>query len=97
MAPTPLSSEAQQLLLAATTGPQHLIGRITVSRDHLAGPGVAAVGRSFGDPENSPENARWLAAIDELVSNGLARDASGTGKVYGLTDAGYRAAEAFAR
>jgi hypothetical protein len=84
-----LSAEARQLLATAAADQQ---GTIVFLRT-LSGALIQAGETPFGDPQNQRSVAKWEAAITELTEHGLIRDSDGTGKVFRVTDAGYRAVE----
>jgi hypothetical protein len=89
-APLSLSSEARQLLLAASRDQQGTVLVYTT----FGGMFVQTGGQDFCESKNPRSEARWRAVIQELLRAGLIEQ---TGKeIFSLTDAGYAQAEAVA-
>ena len=83
-----LSAEAEELLLASSEDE----GGIVMCSRTLRGLAVSTNNRCFS--ERSPRSeARWKAAVEELVALGLLEPRGERGEVFGLTDAGYEAAD----
>lgn len=84
-----LSAEARQLLLEAAKDPN---GTVLYIRT-FGGAIVETNGKGFtkqGDPRSE---AQWKAAIDDLTALGLLEPRGYKGEVFGITHAGYQAAE----
>jgi hypothetical protein len=85
-----LSSDAQQLLLAAATDAQ---GSILVGH-YLGGSSVSAGSKEFVEEADDRRSvARWIAAVEQLHQLALTRDINGKGEIFELTHRGYEAAD----
>jgi hypothetical protein len=87
-----LSDDAKELLLAAASDK---IGRINVLK--TMNMRVVHVGdRSFGNPQNAPDFARWTKAVKDLELAGFIQPINANG-FYELTHEGWQAAEKIGR
>jgi predicted nucleotide-binding protein len=84
-----LSSEAEQLLLAAS---EDASGTVMCVRT-MQGLVVSTNNRGFSESNSPRSQARWKAAVDELVECGFLEPVGDRGEVFAITDAGYEAAE----
>ena len=84
-----LSPEAQQLLLAGSEDP----GGTIVCSSTLQGWAVSANGRVLNESRNPRSQARWKAAVQELVALRLLQPLGEKGEVCEITAAGYQAAD----
>jgi len=89
IADTRLSSEAEQLLLASSEDP----GGTVMCVPTLQGLVVSTNNRGFSESNNPRSQARWKAAVEELVALGLLEPLGEKDEVFGITDAGYEAAD----
>lgn len=80
-----LSDDASCLLIAAKETHASAIDCTTL----LGKRPVYIHGRAFAEA-NDPRNARWLAAVEELLANGLICDSAATRQVYYITNEGYQ-------
>jgi hypothetical protein len=89
---TAISEGPRQLLIEASSSSD---GSIIV-RDTIKGYQIRTNGKQF--VQDSPQSsAQWMAAVDALLSAGLIRDKDGSGRIYLMTDTGYRAAKMLGR
>ena len=84
-----LSEFAQDLLIEAVQDPQGVIMRMAT----LGGTYVKTNNRDFIEQGNPRSEAKWRAAVDELIYLGLVEDRAGRGEIFNVTDTGYRTAE----
>lgn len=83
-----LSDEARELLLEAEKDK----GGHVVKLGSMGGTTIQTNGRSFGEQGGPREQARWIAAMDELCNRGFLQD-QGKGTVFKVTDSGYDMAD----
>ena len=83
-----LSSEAQQLLVAAKNGGGHIL-----YIRYIGGAAIQAANRDFINPPGDREEARWKAALDELRENRLVEAAGAKGETFRMTKRGYEVAD----
>jgi hypothetical protein len=81
-----LSSEAKELLNSAASASDGVVMQLNT----LDGLYVQANDRNHVEPGNPRSEARWRAALRELVDAGLLEDRLGVGEVYNVTESGYR-------
>ncbi len=84
-----LSAEARQLLLAACEDP----GGAVMCVDTSQGLVVSTNKRGFCEPDNPRSQAKWKAVVRELVTLRFLEQLGEKGEIFGVTDAGYEAAE----
>ena len=85
-----LSAEAGALLREAIQDP-HGVVLMTLTTGGL---GIETNGRSMvAEPRNPRAEARWRAAVEELIERGLLEVRDLKGEVFGVTDPGYRVGE----
>ncbi len=84
-----LSAEARQLLLAGSEDPGGTIMCVAT----LQGLVVGTNNRSFAGSDSPRSQARWKAAVGELVKLGFLEPFGEKGEVFLITHAGYEAAE----
>ncbi|HEY0304273.1 MAG TPA: hypothetical protein VGC44_04830 [Longimicrobiales bacterium] len=90
--PPQLSSEAIRLLTEAARGHGH----ITILHTGM-GPIIEAGDTTLLEQgATTREEAKWRAALEQLVNAGLIVDRSSKGEVFTVTDAGYRMADTLA-
>lgn len=88
-----LSEQAKALLVAAAKGDGHFL-----YLKYMGGSTVGAHGMEALFSGNNPrEEARWSAAIDQLLDLGLAEDRGYKHEVFRLTNRGYELAEVLAK
>lgn len=83
-----LSEEAKRLLVAAADGHGDVMCLGT-----LSGTIIQAGGHSMAKQGDRRDEARWKAAITELVNEGLLEPRGYKGEVFAVTHAGYQLAE----
>ena len=83
-----LSPEAFELLKAGADDPQ---GYVLMHRTY-DGLNIGNKKRSFGEPGNRREMAKWEAALEELEERGYLRDNTGKRVMFEVTASGYHAA-----
>lgn len=83
-----LSDEAQELLKAAASDKSGSITNTRFINGHL----IQAGSTQF-DVEYGRESAKWEAALEELILNGLAKDVGYKGEVFELTHEGWKLAD----
>ena len=83
-----LSSDAQQLLVAAKNGGGHIL-----HIRYLGGATIQAAGRNFINPPGDRQEARWKAALDELREHRLVEAAGAKGETFRMTKRGYEVAD----
>lgn len=88
-----LSPEAQELLVEASHDRSGAVMMIR-SADGLA---IQTNNRQFGETGDPRSEAKWKAALDELVRLGLLEERGYVGQIFAVTDAGFRLAEALDR
>jgi hypothetical protein len=88
--PSPsVSDAARELLLTAAGDPRGTLMKL----ETLGGTHVQAAEREFTILGDARSEAKWRAAVDELVLLGLVEDRTGKGELYFVTDLGYVAAD----
>lgn len=84
-----LSDDAKDLLLSAKNSDGYIL-----YLQYMGGATVQAAGRNFINPENNPrEEARWKAALNELLDRGLLEAVGDKGETFRLTKLGYEVAD----
>ncbi len=83
----PLSDEAQQLLLEAADDPNGSVDLVPTKTAF----DIQTNRKSFGNREDPREQARWKAALDELLGRGFLDH--GHGLDFNVTDSGYNMAD----
>lgn len=86
-----LSEDAQELLKAAAADKSGSI----INARYIGGHRIQAGSKQFGG-EYGRESAKWEAALEELVSNDLAKDVGYKGEVFELTHEGWKLADSLA-
>ena len=84
-----LSQDSRELLAAAVEDPNGSVMMLKV----MGGPIIRSGERDFAEGGNVRATARWRAALDALVDEGLLEDRSGKGEVFYVTHQGFNAAE----
>lgn len=84
-----LSSEARQLLIECSQDPTGMVLAVRT----LDGFSVQTNGRQFVEKQKPRSEAKWKAVLEELTSLELLEDRGHRGEVFGLTNAGYDAAD----
>jgi len=84
-----LSDEAKQLLVEASLDAH---GRI-LSVPTMGGLHLATHNRNFGQTGDARSEAKWKAALAELVSLSLIESLGSKGEVFAVTDEGFRVAD----
>jgi hypothetical protein len=84
-----LSSDARLLLLECSKD----AGGIVMCVPTLQGLVVSTNGKRFSEPLNPRSEARWKAAVEELVRLRLLEPQGSKGEVFGITNAGYEEAD----
>lgn len=87
-----LSKEAIELLASAARSNDGLVMQI----NSLEGLHIQADGRNHVQAGNPRSEARWRAALKELLDAGLVEDRLGVGELFNTTEAGYKAAATMA-
>lgn len=88
-----LSDDAKDLLVGAAQADGHIL-----YLRYLGGSCIQAGNRNFINPENNPrEEARWKAALDELVERGLVETLGYKGETFRVTNLGYQVADRIAK
>jgi hypothetical protein len=87
----PLSEEAKYLLIEAAKDPN---GNILMHRA-FGGLGLQVNKKKFTEPGNPRAEARWEAALEELINGGFVKPYGDQGVIFKITDAGYRLADRF--
>lgn len=85
-----LSPDATELLLEA------IQDGTVLSLDTLGGSHVQTNGKDFVAPDDRRSEARWKAAVEELVERGLLRQTDLEGEVFSVTDLGYKTGDRLA-
>ncbi len=85
-----LSEEAQKLLTEAARDKQAVI----CCSELVQGLFVSTNGVSFCEGDNARTEAKWRRVIDDLVGMELIQDKGNEGEVFGVTDKGFRVADA---
>lgn len=84
-----LSDDARELLVAAESGDGHIL-----YAQYMGGASLQVENRNFIEPAGSDrEEARWKAALDELIEQELAEAVGHKGEVFHLTKRGYKLAD----
>jgi hypothetical protein len=84
-----LSDDAKDLLLSAKNSDGYIL-----YLQYMGGATVQVAGRNFINPENNPrEEARWKAALKELLNRGLLEAVGYKGETFRLTKLGYEVAD----
>lgn len=84
---TTLSEDAIKLLDAAA---EHDTGQVLKTYDLTNGTFIQGGMTVMNEGGDQRESARWIAAFEELLSAGFIRQVDNKGKVYQVTDAGYK-------
>jgi hypothetical protein len=84
-----LSAEAQELLLAVSEDPAGTVMCVSTMEGSMVSTNKKAFSKG-GDPRSQ---ARWKAAVHELVALRLLEPLGAKGEVFEITDAGYKAAD----
>jgi len=84
-----LATEARELLIECSQDPSGTVLAIQT----MDGFNVQTNGKQFVEQRNPRSEAKWKAALGELMTLGLLEDRSREGEVFGITNAGYEAAE----
>ena len=80
-----LSDDAKDLLLSAKNADGYIVYAL-----YRGGASLEAANRNFINPEDSPrEEARWKAALDELLERGLIEAVGQKGETFRVTKLGY--------
>lgn len=80
-----LSDDAKDLLLSAKNTDGYIL-----YLQYMGGATLQAAGKNFINPEDNPrEEARWKAALNELIDRGLAEAVGSKGETFRLTKLGY--------
>lgn len=85
-----ISEEAETLLESAATDPT---GTILKVFSLSSGTSIQGGSTTMNKNATQRESARWIAALDELITCGYASQADKKGEVFRVTDAGYKAIE----
>lgn len=88
-----LSLEAQELLLSAAEASDGMVMQVNT----LEGLHLQANNRNHARPGNPRSEARWKAALKELVELGYLEDRLGVGELFNITEAGYKVASTVER
>jgi len=83
-----LSPEAHELLISAADAPDGVVMQINA----LQGLYIQTNGRNHVEQGNPRSEARWRAALEELVESGYVEDRLGGGELFNITEAGYKVA-----
>lgn len=86
-----LSPPAKKLLLEASQDEAGIVLRTRTN----AGLTIQTNGWNLVDSRDPRTEARWEAALRQLCAGGLLQERGSKGEVFGLTEAGYQAAELF--
>jgi hypothetical protein len=84
-----LSDEAKQLLIEASLDSHGTILKI----EAMDGVHISAHNTQFGEKGNARAEAKWKAAVNQLVNFNLIEDRGYKGEVFSMTDEGYRVAD----
>jgi hypothetical protein len=86
---TMLSDAAMELLLGATTDPNGVVTSVST----FAGWHLQTNGKEFVEPNNPLSEAKWLAALRELMKEELLEPRGSKGEIYAVTPKGRRLAD----
>jgi len=86
-----LSADAKTLLLEAAADQSGMVLVV----ETFGGLQISTNSKELVDEQSPRAEARWRAAVDELVRGGFLEDRVGKGEVFSVTHAGYAAAELF--
>ena len=83
-----LSPESTQLLLTAADSADGTVMQFNM----IEGLAISANSQEFVEPNDPRSEARWRAAVRELIEAGYLEDRSGNGEIFHVTQPGYDAA-----
>ena len=81
-----LSNDAFELLTEAGGAAQGIISKVRT----FGGLDITTNGRCFSEMGNARSEARWEAALNELILYGLVKDRGFKGEVFAVTHLGYQ-------
>lgn len=84
-----LSDEAKLLLIEASEASNGTVIKVETA----GGTHVQAHGKQFVETGNPRSEAKWVAAVKQLISHGLIEDRGYKGEVFVVTDNGYQIAD----
>lgn len=84
--PLDISSDASQLLKETAQDPNGILLNVTT----FEGTSIQANGKNMAEPANPRSVAKWRAALQELIQNGLIEQRDHKGEVFSITGEGFK-------